>query len=98
MSEETDITSTNRSVLIRTINLMTEVLPDREVRITLPSDVPLGPAEIVVVVASRAGATAPSLGNLLHSEFFGMWRDRTDIDDSVEFARRLRTEAWSRSS
>ena len=92
MSEETDITSTNRPVLIRTINLMTEVLPDREVRITLPADVPLGPAEIVVVVASRAGATVPTLGDLLHSEFFGMWRDRTDIDDSVEFARRLRTD------
>jgi hypothetical protein len=83
--------------MIKTINLITEISPDREVRITLPSDVPPGPAEIVVVVAPTTGPIGHTLGELLGSEFFGMWRDRTDIDDSVTFARRLRSEAWSRS-
>ena len=82
--------------MIRTVSLTTEVPANREVRITLPADVPTGPAEIVVVVASRAGSPARTLGDLLRSEFFGMWRDRTDIDDSAEFARRLRAEAWGR--
>ncbi len=82
--------------MIRTISLTTDVSPKREVRIVLPSDVPLGPAEIVVVMVSRPSAAARTLGDLARSEFFGMWRDRADIGDSTEFARRLRTEAWSR--
>jgi len=83
--------------MIRTISLTADVSPKREVRIVLPSDVPLGPAEIVVVVAPRSGSrVAHTLGDLARSEFFGMWRDRTDIGDSAGFARRLRAEAWSR--
>jgi hypothetical protein len=82
--------------MFRTINLTTEVPPNREVRIQLPDDVPPGPAEIVVVIASQAPAAGHTLGDLARSEFFGMWRDRMDINDSVEFARRLRREAWSR--
>jgi hypothetical protein len=82
--------------MVKTISLTTDVPPDREVRIMLPSDVPLGPADIVVVVASRVSTTARTLGELARSEFFGMWRNRTDIGDSAEFARRLRAEAWSR--
>jgi hypothetical protein len=38
-----------------------------------------------------------TLGDLAHSELFGLWRDRADVGDSVEFARRLRADAWSRS-
>ena len=82
--------------MVRTINLSTEVPPNREVHITLPDDVPTGPADIVVVVASRANSAGRTLGDLARSEFFGMWRDRTDIGDSAEFARRLREESWSR--
>jgi hypothetical protein len=83
--------------MFRTISLTTQIPPDRKVLISLPDDVPPGLADIVVVVASRASPTGRTLGDLARSEFFGMWRDRTDIGDSVEFARRLRTEAWSRS-
>ncbi len=84
--------------MVKTFNFTADVPPNREVRITLPADVPPGLAEIVVVVASHASAASSTLGDLLHSEFFGMWRDRADIGDSVEFARRLRAEAWSRSA
>ncbi len=82
--------------MIKTISLTADVPPDREVRIVLPDDVPLGPAEIVVVVASHAAEGQSHLGDLARSEFFGMWRDRQDIGDSAEFARRLRNQAWSR--
>ena len=82
--------------MVRTISLTTDVPPDRQVHLVLPDDVPTGPAEIVIVVASRA-TPAHTLGDFVHSPFFGMWRDRDDIGDSVEFARRLRAEAWSRA-
>ena len=74
---------------MRTINLTTDVPPNRQVQLVLPDDVPTGPADIVVIVASRATPTH-TLGDLVHSPFFGMWRDRDDIGDSAEFARRLR--------
>jgi len=83
--------------MVRTINLVADVPPSRELHITLPADVPPGRADIVIVVASHAAAVGHTLGDLGRSEFFGMWRDRADIDDSVEFARRLRVHAWSRS-
>ena len=79
--------------MFRTINLTTEIPPDREVRIQLPDDVPPGPAEMVLVIASQVSTAGRTLGDLAGSEFFGMWRERTDIDDSVEFARRLRKKA-----
>lgn len=66
-------------------------------RTSLPADTPLGPAEIVVVVAPQAARVEPTLGDLLHCEFFGMWREREDSIDGVEFARRLRSEGWSRT-
>lgn len=84
--------------MFRTINFTTEVPLNREVRIKLPDDVPPGPAELVVVIASQAPTAGHTLGDLARSEFFGMWRDRMDIGDSVEFARRLRMEVWTRSA
>ena len=39
-----------------------------------------------------------SIDDFAHSEFFGMWRDRTDITDSAQFARDLRSEGWKRSA
>jgi hypothetical protein len=83
--------------MVKTINLTTEIPTDRRVTITLPADVPPGRADIVVVVAPHATSIGHTLGDLASSEFVGMWRDRTDIEDSVEFARRLRRDAWSRS-
>jgi hypothetical protein len=83
--------------MVKTIRVTTEITPERELHITLPADTPLGPAEIVVVVAPQAARTAATFGDLLHSEFFGMWRDRDDLGDSVEFAGRLRAEGWSRT-
>lgn len=37
-----------------------------------------------------------SAGRLRNSPLIGMWEDRTDIGDSVEFARRLRERAEKR--
>jgi hypothetical protein len=83
--------------VVKTISLTANIAPDRYISVALPPDVPLGPADIVVIVAPRAMDEEHTLGDLLASEFFGMWQDRDDIDDSVAFARRLRAAAWQRS-
>ena len=84
--------------MIRTINLKTHIPTNRELRITLPPDVPVGPAEIILVVTSPDRASRSTLGDFGLSEFFGMWRDRTDITDSVQFARDLQLDGWKRSA
>ena len=82
--------------MVKTVHMRADVPPGRELHIVLPPDVPVGPAEIVVVVSSQALPRESTLGDLVNSEFFGMWSERQDIDNSVEFARRLRSEAWKR--
>ncbi len=84
--------------MVKTVNLDADIPPNRELHITLPADVPTGPAEIVVVVSSPTRPSVLTLGDLANSEFFGMWRDRSDIEDSFEFARTLRSEGWKRSA
>jgi hypothetical protein len=84
--------------MVTTLSLATKVPLNRELRIVLPDDVPTGPADVVVVVASQPASPAHTLGDLLQSEFFGMWRDRDDLRDNPEFARQLRVQAWSRAA
>jgi len=84
--------------MVKTINMNAEIPASRELHLTLPGDIPVGPAEIVLVVSSRAPTETSTLGDLAKSEFCGMWADRSDIRDSAEFARQLRTEGWKRSA
>jgi len=35
---------------------------------------------------------------LLNSGLVGIWKDRTDIKDNIEFARELREKAWARKN
>ena len=79
-----------------TLSLHTEVPPNREILVTLPLDVPVGAADITVIVSAPA-ATATICGGLLQSEFFGVWSGRGDIDDSAAYARELRERAWKRA-
>ena len=84
--------------MIKTVTLNTDIPPSRELRITLPADVPTGSAKVVITVSPCGSRPLSTFGDLLHSEFFGMWRDRADIEDSSEFARKLRSEGWNRSA
>jgi hypothetical protein len=82
--------------MVKTVILNTEIPANRELRITLPADMPTGSAAIVVTVSLPGPSTRSTFGDLLESEFFGMWRDRADIEDSLEFAQTLRREGWNR--
>jgi len=84
--------------MVKTLALRTEIPPGREISIKVPDDVPLGPVEIVVVIASSEISLEPAgtAGNMVQSPLFGLWSDRNDIGDSVEYARRLRAQAEQR--
>jgi hypothetical protein len=84
--------------MVRTLNLTATIPATRELHISLPADFPLGPAEIFLVVAPSKDSRMSRVADLRDSEFFGMWRDRSDIGDGVDFARELRSEGWKRSA
>ena len=55
-------------------------------------------AEVIVLVEENGTAdNFITAANLLDSGLVGMWADRKDIDDSLEFARSLRTQASQRN-
>jgi len=84
--------------VVKTISLYSEIPANRELRITVPADVPAGSAAIAVTISCPGPSTPSTFGDLLKSEFFGMWRDRADIEDSPKFAQKLRAESWKRPS
>ena len=84
--------------MAKTVTLNADIPVSRELRITLPADVPTGSAEIVITVSPAGSSTSPTFDDLLKSQFLGMWRNRADIKDSAEFARKLRPEGWNKSS
>ena len=51
--------------------------------------------EIILLPESSALPTKHRLtaSSLLHSELIGLWKDRTDIEDSADYARQLRERA-----
>jgi hypothetical protein len=82
---------------MRTITSKVVIPTDRQLHIAVPEDVPPGPAEIVLVIAPEATpAKGLTAGELLRSPLFGIWRDRTDIENSLEYGRKLRAKAEQR--
>jgi hypothetical protein len=83
---------------MKTIACKVVIPSDRQLHLVVPEDVPPGPVEVVLVIAPdiqpEQGLTA---GDLLRSSLCGIWKDRTDIGDSLAYARKLRTEAEWRS-
>ncbi len=80
--------------------MRTDILPDRKLRIRVPGDVPVGPAEIVLTITPERETTIEPMGTaaeLAHSPLFGIWADRGDIEDSLTYARWLRSQAEKRS-
>ena len=77
------------------LRIETELASDKQLRVQLPQDFPSGPVEVEIVAKEESPAIS-TFGDLLRSEFFGMWADREDIKDSVEFAAELRRKAWKR--
>jgi len=80
-----------KSAMIKTI-----VPADHRLVVQVPEDVPAGPAEVVVRSVDAPSVAQGTAANLLASGLFGIWKDRTDITDNIEFARELRRRAEQR--
>ncbi len=87
--------------MVKTITLQTDISPHRVLQISLPKDIPTGPAEVVVVIATRQPVQADQGGtaaDMAASPLFGLWSERTDLGDSQSYARKLRAQAERRDS
>ncbi len=73
--------------------VLRHILQDKKMRRALAQLDRGQPITHPVRVPKRRGMTARQLAA---SEIVGLWQDRTDIRDSVEFARRLREKAQTR--
>jgi hypothetical protein len=81
---------------MKTTTIRTIIPADHRLLLDLPEDVPAGPAEVVVRSIEVAAPVRGTGADLLVSGLLGIWKDRTDITDSVEFARELRQQAEQR--
>jgi hypothetical protein len=83
---------------VKTITCKVVIPSDRQLRLVVPEDIPPGPADVVLVIASdnhpEKGLTA---GDLLRSLLCGIWKNRTDMGDSLAYAHKLWMEAERRS-
>lgn len=81
---------------MRTVSIKTTIPEDHRLGVEVPAEIPAGPAEVVVTALGPGEAGRVwTLGDL-GSGLVGLWSDRTDIEDSVEFARALRKAAEGR--
>jgi hypothetical protein len=64
---------------------------------TTPNPQPAEPDPLVARTAPADRGKPPrTVGAWRESGVLGMWKDRADIGDSVEFARQLREGVWKR--
>jgi hypothetical protein len=57
--------------------------------VQVPEEVPAGLAEVVVRSVEVPSVARGTGADLLASGLFGIWKNRTDITDNLEFAREL---------
>lgn len=83
---------------METIRLQKIVEKDGEISVT---GLPCKKGQSVEMVlriesSSMSGRSPMTARKLLHSGLIGLWKDREDIQDSAEYARRLREQAQRR--
>jgi hypothetical protein len=71
------------------------IIPDEPVDLPINKPLFIRVSPGVVFVDPPSGKPA-TVGDLLASGFVGGWKDRTDIADSLEYARELRRRAEGR--
>jgi hypothetical protein len=78
------------------VRTKTIVQPGGVVEVRSPELTPGASAEVIVLVDAPAPQRVMTAASLLESGLVGLWEDRTDIGDSVAFARQLRRRAERR--
>ena len=78
---------------MKTFTLKAVIPANGQLQIPVPEEVSPGEEVLITLVTETQGGKRLTAGHLLRSPLFGMWKDRTDIRDTIDFARKLRAEA-----
>ncbi|MBZ0291798.1 MAG: hypothetical protein K8L99_04450 [Anaerolineae bacterium] len=78
-----------------TIILNGVITAEGKLELEIPPGLPAGPVEVEIRPQELRGISAKEI---LAADFVGMWKDRSDLDDSVEYARQLRKRASRREN
>ena len=82
---------------MKTYNFKKKIPKNRKIELELPEDAPTGDVELVLVVSPEKERSSESnVQEILNSGLVGIWKDRKDITDSVEYAHELRRKAEKR--
>lgn len=65
--------------MTRMISMQVDVPPDRRLFISVPQDVPVGPAQVIIIRLDQA-PPAGTAAEMVSSPLFGLWAGRDDID------------------
>jgi hypothetical protein len=72
-----------------TLTLHTNIATDGKLRLEVPTDLPAGPVEVVVIVQPRL--PAPAAGRSLLGAFAGKLSDNIDVVEEIRQIRRQAT-------
>lgn len=84
--------------MTRTISIQVDVPLDRRLLIPVPQDVPVGPAQVIIITRLDQKVPAGTATEMISSPLFGLWARRDDIGDSLAYARQLRAQAERRDN
>ena len=82
--------------MTHSITTTSEVKADHTLTVKVPSDFPPGPVQVTVTADSSSEGHIRTFGDLLDSEFFGMWADRDDLPKTNEEFAEWRRKIWER--
>ncbi len=84
--------------MTRTISMQVDVPPDHRLLIPVPKNIPVGPAQVIIIIGLDRKRPAGTATEMVSSPLFGLWARRNDIDDSLAYARQLRVQAERRDN
>ena len=76
---------------METLRTKTVIGPDGKVRLEVPSSLPPGPADVVLVIAPATHTSS----DVHWRDFYGLGKEIWDGEDAQEYVNRLRDE-WER--
>ncbi len=83
---------------MKTVTTDGEVKPDRRLTVRMPKDFPLGPVRITVTTEPPTNTPKiRTFGDLMSSEFFGMFAERDDLPATNEEFREWRRKLSERN-
>jgi hypothetical protein len=82
----------------RTLQIFGEVHPNHTITVSVPTDVPVGPALVTVTVEDDPASSIQTFGDLLRSGFVGSLPEDSELPRTGEEFAAWRKKLWERGT